>query len=627
MAEPAHGEGARFPPEGVRACLERVVASRELRRSARLVRFLRFVVEAVLEDHADEVKERSLAVEVYGRSLDYDPTCDPIVRSEAHRLRSKLDAYYEADGAVDPIQILLPKGSYLPEFRAGAATPRGGARRGQVYVGRFEDRSAGRRQEAFAQRMGDAVREALAARGRLRVLNRSSRARGARVPREAEYVVDGSLERAGAQCRVTARLVRRADAEEVWSGSHAFRWEDVAEAHGEVARQVAESLAAFLTRAGRPALPAGRRAYELFVNGRHAALQYGNSYDLRHVAPARKRLEAALELEPRFPDALAELANLDLMQLYPPRGDSGALLRRARATLERALDVEPRHPRSLYLMGHVLGGLGRRREALELTETAVATDPEDPEGRLYLAVRLLSLGFWEAALASCDWALRLDPVWDATQVVRAAVLLHLGRLEEVHRWLELVADWDPVPVEHEIGRGLALLAEGKAAEAAERLARADGAHPGHAHLRALRGLAEARGGDRREAGRILAAQRDSPPFFRDIVIRLALALGEEEIALARLAASPFHRHYRWLASEPSARPLLGRPAGRALLEELYAEWQRNLEEIAPRLAAPPPDLPPPKTLLEAPAAKRRRVRVASPERASKPGPGPGRARS
>lgn len=65
---------------------------------------------------ADEVKETVIASEVYGRARDYDPKVDSIVRVEATRLRSRLQAYYEGEGRHDPIRITLPKGTYVPRF-------------------------------------------------------------------------------------------------------------------------------------------------------------------------------------------------------------------------------------------------------------------------------------------------------------------------------------------------------------------------------------------------------------------------------------------------------------------------------------------------------------------------------
>jgi hypothetical protein len=73
----------------------------------------------------ESIKEYNIAVEALGRSADFDPKKDSIVRVEAHRLRKRLVEYYQTLGAEDPIEILLPPGTYIPVFhrRAFASPP------------------------------------------------------------------------------------------------------------------------------------------------------------------------------------------------------------------------------------------------------------------------------------------------------------------------------------------------------------------------------------------------------------------------------------------------------------------------------------------------------------------------
>jgi hypothetical protein len=74
------------------------------------------VVGSTLKGEADHLKETTIGVAVFGRSPDYDPKVDTIVRSQAWRLRSKLKKYYASEGANDPIIIDIPTGHYVPVF-------------------------------------------------------------------------------------------------------------------------------------------------------------------------------------------------------------------------------------------------------------------------------------------------------------------------------------------------------------------------------------------------------------------------------------------------------------------------------------------------------------------------------
>jgi hypothetical protein len=77
---------------------------------------LKYVVKKSLEGHESEVKEFTIASEVFGRKEDYDPRIDSLVRVQAARLRAKLEEYYESEGKEDRVYISLPKGHYVPTF-------------------------------------------------------------------------------------------------------------------------------------------------------------------------------------------------------------------------------------------------------------------------------------------------------------------------------------------------------------------------------------------------------------------------------------------------------------------------------------------------------------------------------
>ncbi len=118
-----HGAADPVSAEVVRAELDRLLASAAFRSSERLVRFLRYVVEAQLAGKGDQVKESVLALEVFDRKTSYDLRGGAIVRVEARRLRNKLADYYATEGRNSRVIIGLPKGGYAPTFtlRAGEA--------------------------------------------------------------------------------------------------------------------------------------------------------------------------------------------------------------------------------------------------------------------------------------------------------------------------------------------------------------------------------------------------------------------------------------------------------------------------------------------------------------------------
>src|ERR1035441_5136063 len=87
-----------------------------LNRSSNMKRLLLYICERYFNGQTADIKEYSIAVDAFGRSPEFDPVVDSIVRVEAFRLRVKLARYYQQKGARQRVQIVLPAGGYVPQF-------------------------------------------------------------------------------------------------------------------------------------------------------------------------------------------------------------------------------------------------------------------------------------------------------------------------------------------------------------------------------------------------------------------------------------------------------------------------------------------------------------------------------
>ena len=114
-ARPAPADDPKH--SGVRAQLERILASATFRQVDRLKRFLSFVVTEAVEGRGDQLKEYAIGVEVFDKESSFDPRADPIVRVQARRLRTRLMRYYRDEGRHGELLIELPKGGYAPTFK------------------------------------------------------------------------------------------------------------------------------------------------------------------------------------------------------------------------------------------------------------------------------------------------------------------------------------------------------------------------------------------------------------------------------------------------------------------------------------------------------------------------------
>src|ERR1700682_211221 len=98
------------------AQVDRLLNSHVLHGSESLCKLLRYLAEHALDHPGTPLKEYQIATEVFGRSPNFDPHSDSTIRVQAGRLRLKIAEYYASEGAADPVQVEIPKGTYILSF-------------------------------------------------------------------------------------------------------------------------------------------------------------------------------------------------------------------------------------------------------------------------------------------------------------------------------------------------------------------------------------------------------------------------------------------------------------------------------------------------------------------------------
>lgn len=455
----------------IRQQLDRVLSSPVFARSERLSRFLRFVVERHLEGKESELKESLVAVEVFGRKPDYDPKLDSIVRTEAGRLRARLVEYYAGEGRSDPLVIELPKGGYTPRFRRIDKTeetlrPRTGRRWTRIAVASvvvllaaagwwwqhrrsgpiaiavlpLENLGSDPVNDYFADGLTDEIIrnlsaiEGLAPRSRTSSFAFKGKARDVREAGkqlQADYILEGSVLRAGQQLRINVQLVRVRDDFPLWSGKFDRELTDVFAIQDEISRGIVNQLRLNLGR-GRRRYETNVEAYDLYLRAR-SLVRLGVGGSVRSIelfekvigkdssfAPAYAGLAAGYSVRSALfgqdgPDdhmvkmrAAAEQA----IRLDPLLGEAHAALgmsyardgqwEQAEKSFRRAIEIAPSDSTTRFDFAvWLLMGLGRIEEALQQLQAAEKADPLSPEVQRGLAFVLISAGRYEAAADHC----------------------------------------------------------------------------------------------------------------------------------------------------------------------------------------------------------------------------------
>lgn len=238
--------------------MERILKSEAFINSGRLSRFLRFAVEQTLNGTEERLKEYPLGVEVFDKHESFDPRIDSIVRVEARRLRSKLEAYYQSAGRVDAIIIRFYKGCYVPVFELRHELPQEtdfsvsqAQVRARLAVLPFSNLSADAETEFFSVGLSQELIDAVTKVPGLRVVARTSsfqfRDKAIDVQRigeslKVDAVLQGSVRRSAQRVRITAQLISVREGYYLWSETYDRTIDDVFLLQEEIARSIVEGI-------------------------------------------------------------------------------------------------------------------------------------------------------------------------------------------------------------------------------------------------------------------------------------------------------------------------------------------------------------------------------------------------
>ena len=360
-------------PEDISSELIRIIESDGFTRSPRLCEFLRFVVEEELAGRGKRLNGTQIAIDVYGRDENFDPRTDPVVRTEAGRLRRALERYYLTDGRLNPLRIQVPKGGYRPVFEAAPEPdiadtaelppeeedpcaeilpiPSGPV----IAVLPFRNLDGNAEQDYFAAGFTGELTTALTRFDLLQVIAQQSTARYQgksidirAVGRElgARFVLEGSIRRSNDRIRVTVALSDADDGAQLWadnfdrdlSTTDLFRLEDeltraviarVGDGYGVIPRALAN------VSRDKPAKELV--TYEAMLR----FMAYINQFRVEDFLSAKEALEVAVEREPGHGPSRAALSILCaedyLRGLTPAKGPS----KRAWKLANRAIALTP----------------------------------------------------------------------------------------------------------------------------------------------------------------------------------------------------------------------------------------------------------------------------------------------
>src|SRR5688572_9503225 len=468
--------------DAVEAELQRLERSATFRQSSQLRRLLRHLVVHAQRGEESALREIAVGVAALGRDpRSFDPKADPIVRTEARRLRTKLAAYYNSEGRDDPLTIDLPKGGYVPVLHARVAPELIDA--ASVAILPFANFTGDPARESFCDALTDELIDALARIEGLRVVARTSafKFKGTRddvreIAKQlaVRTVLEGSVQLVDTKVRVLAQLILAADGTHLWS--QAF----VADTAGLPTLQetLADEIVRSLERAGvlpvsprETPLRAPRGTHDPEARDRYdRALGVLRTLEIGRYDRARELLNEALARDPGFARAhhllALELANRVSMATLP----ASEAMPAARAHLERALSIDPEFAQARALLAWLSGVWERDwTKALSEVRRAVRSAPGNFAVRNTCGNLHALMGRFDEAEAELARAIDLDPLHLTPRYNAGYAAWYAGRHDLAVERCDAILDVDP---QHAAaGLRVAALIAGKRTDAALKRAR------------------------------------------------------------------------------------------------------------------------------------------------------------
>jgi TolB-like protein/Flp pilus assembly protein TadD len=573
-------------PDLIERQLTRIVSSAGFAGSPRMVRFLEFVVREVLRGNASELKEFVIGSSVFDRDSNYDPRLDPIVRVEARRLRSKLEAWYETEGKDDEIIIELPRGSYAPVIRqrsAGTVQPIDSHRQPvqSIAILPFRNLHAENDGAYFTDGLAEELITALTRVPGLRVVawNTASQFReqdadmdSIRRQLNVGYVLRGSLRKTGQRLRIAAQLVETATGHYLWSETWDRQIYDVFAIQEQIAAAIADALKVRILHP--PSARAARHvcvdSWQICLKGRFHARDR-NPDGLRRSVMC---FEQAIAVCAESASAWAGLADSWTLLAEYELEEPAKALPKARAAAEKALALDPNSEEAHASLGLIYCVHDWRwADGARMFERAITLNPGYVNAHHWYAMDHLAVrGEFAEARKHIRIATELDPL--SNLILEQHAFLHTleRNYDAAVQHLRSMLDADPSFYKAWTSLGRALIQKGAYREAIEALRKGRQLAGDLPNILGALGQAYGLAGDDAAARGILAQLADlaahRPVRFTCFAL-VHLGLGETEQALDFLerATNAREANVACLYVHPLWDPLRSQPRFRKLLNQ------------------------------------------------------------
>ena len=225
-----------------------------------------------------------------------------------------------------------------------------------------------------------------------------------------QYVLEGSVRKAGSRVRVTAQLIEAKSGNHIWAERYDRELEDIFDLQDEMTRTIASAvepeLASLEREQAQHKPTSDLRAWDLFHRG-VAAFHRTNKEGLDDCADFMRK---AIKLDPDFSQPHGFLAFVAYSMLFTGWAEDDELtLRDGMAEAHRAISIDPRDYFAHFALGRLHLIAADHTAALRELNLSVSINPNFAHGYYGLAAVSIASGDAETALGHLELAIRLSP--------------------------------------------------------------------------------------------------------------------------------------------------------------------------------------------------------------------------
>ncbi|GEM_PF-265725 len=426
-----------YPKKEIRKQLDQILSHEMFSHSPVLSNFLKFIVEETLEGHTDELKEYTIAVNALGKSADFNPQIDAIVRIHAGRLRRLLNEYYQGPGRDNSVKIEVLKGTYIPVFRShtvekakvslngSSRTPSKSFSRTKLTIAilPFRYLCPDNKYQFFVDGFGEELTQSFSKFQSISVIAHHSSRKYSSIDADvhrigselgAHYLINGSVMRTGKEVRINVGLVETMNSTQLWSKSYnyALKVDNLLKIQSEIVDHVCSVLGGYYGLIIQDGMHSAFKNTFADIESFDAVLwnyYFHMNFTREAYLKTREALEKAIVDDPDNACCLSMLSELylDAYVLGFPTVDDP--INTGYQLVQRAIKINPRCQHAYQELAWVQIYRKEKEEAIVAMETCLSLNPFSVSSIGAIGFGFACVGEYKRALPLLSKSLDLNP--------------------------------------------------------------------------------------------------------------------------------------------------------------------------------------------------------------------------